>query len=126
MKRKNWFHFLEETSPSTPASYNICERASIVYYSMYVTHINKKEILYSRRFGIVLGTGFVTYAFLRKDGTVHMARRAIDYDGFMAAPVTPVEDLKKNANDMKSKMELMILRIQAEFCRALEAEEDRV
>lgn len=44
----------------------------------------------------------------------------------MAKPITPIEELEKNKDDMKVKMELMIMRIQAEFCRALEAEEDVV
>lgn len=43
---------------------------------------------------------------------------------FMDSPVTPLEKLNANPDDMKTKMELMILRIQKEFCRALEAEEN--
>ena len=45
---------------------------------------------------------------------------------YMAEPITPVEHLEKNMDDMKTQMELLIMRIQAEFCRALEAEEDKV
>lgn len=41
----------------------------------------------------------------------------------MTTPVTPIEHLKNNPNDMKTRMELMIMQIQADFCRALEAEE---
>ncbi|CAL8109102.1 unnamed protein product [Orchesella dallaii] len=42
----------------------------------------------------------------------------------MAEPVTPREDLEKESNEMRIRMELMIMRIQAEFCRALEKEEN--
>ena len=31
---------------------------------------------------------------------------------FMAEPITPEEELNKNAEDMKTKMELMIMKIQ--------------
>lgn len=36
----------------------------------------------------------------------------IDTANFMAAPVTELSELEKNPNDMKTKMELLILRIQ--------------
>lgn len=42
---------------------------------------------------------------------------------FMAKTVTAEEELKR-ANDMRSRMELMIMEAQAEFCKALELEED--
>lgn len=41
----------------------------------------------------------------------------------MSAPVTPLQDLEANPNDMKTRMELMIMRVQAELCKALEEEE---
>ena len=42
---------------------------------------------------------------------------------FMAEPLTDQETLEENKDDMKTKMELMIMRIQKEFCEALEKEE---
>ena len=42
----------------------------------------------------------------------------------MAEPLTDQETLEENKDDMKTKMELMIMRIQKEFCEALEKEED--
>lgn len=45
---------------------------------------------------------------------------------YMAEPITPIDHLQKNQDDMKTQMELLIMRIQAEFCRALEKEEDKV
>ncbi|KAG0693425.1 Oxygen-dependent coproporphyrinogen-III oxidase [Chionoecetes opilio] len=58
--------------------------------------------------------------------TVFAAQKApttLDTSSFMAAPVTDLKTLEENPTDMKTKMELMIMRIQSEFCRALEAEE---
>ena len=43
---------------------------------------------------------------------------------FMAEPLTDQETLEENKDDMKTKMELMIMRIQKEFCEELEKEED--
>ena len=42
----------------------------------------------------------------------------------MAAPITPLDVLENRRNDMKTKMELLICRIQAEFCKILENEEE--
>ncbi|GJQ69229.1 hypothetical protein Trydic_g6378 [Trypoxylus dichotomus] len=67
----------------------------------------------------VVGTGL---ALISKDLSIHMAS-SINVDKFMAAPVTPIEELEANPNDMKTRMELMILRVQAEICKALEQEE---
>lgn len=64
----------------------------------------------------LLGTGIVAYDQFRTK--VEMASSE-----FMALPVTPLEKLKSHSDDMRTKMELMILRVQADFCHALEAEE---
>ncbi|KAF5302463.1 hypothetical protein FQR65_LT08553 [Abscondita terminalis] len=50
-------------------------------------------------------------------------KNEIDISGFMASPVTPTEKLNANLTDMKTRMELLILKIQADFCRELEKEE---
>nr|DBA34402.1 TPA: hypothetical protein GDO54_001961 [Pyxicephalus adspersus] len=39
---------------------------------------------------------------------------------FMAAPITPIQNLKENIRDTGSRMELLIMETQAEVCRALE------
>ncbi|XP_037092948.1 LOW QUALITY PROTEIN: oxygen-dependent coproporphyrinogen-III oxidase-like [Pollicipes pollicipes] len=51
------------------------------------------------------------------------AVQPINTDKFMGSPITSMEKIVANRDDMKIRMELLILRIQAEFCRALEAEE---
>lgn len=47
----------------------------------------------------------------------------MDYDHFMAVPITPTTKLDENPDDMKTKMELLIMKIQKEFCSALETED---
>jgi len=47
-----------------------------------------------------------------------------DHDEFMAVPITSRSFLKQNKELMRVKMELMILKVQRDFCRALENEED--
>ena len=44
--------------------------------------------------------------------------------GWMAEPLTDGAVLEANADTMKCKMEMMLMRIQKEFCQALENEED--
>ena len=58
------------------------------------------------------------FAYLK----VHTAQGE-PFQNLMAQPVTSTEVLSQNPDDIKTKMELMILRVQAEFCRALEQEE---
>lgn len=41
-----------------------------------------------------------------------MASTKLDTTRFMAEPVTDTDKLNKNPDDMKTKMELMIMRIQ--------------
>lgn len=39
---------------------------------------------------------------------------------FMAAPVTPIQELKEKSRETRTSMELLIMETQAEVCRALE------
>lgn len=41
----------------------------------------------------------------------------------MALPVTPLDHLAQRPDDMKTKMELMIMKIQGDVCKALENED---
>ena len=43
---------------------------------------------------------------------------------FMAEPLTDMEILEATKDDMRTKVELMAMRVQKEFCEALEQEED--
>lgn len=42
---------------------------------------------------------------------------------FMATPITPLEELKTNPDNMRNKMELMIMKVQRDFCDILEIED---
>jgi len=66
-----------------------------------------------------LSTGMV-YQFVLKN-KVAAASLKLDHDvsKFMATPVTSVETLSSNKDDIKSRMELLIMEIQAEVCKAL-------
>ncbi|CAD0201988.1 unnamed protein product [Chrysodeixis includens] len=70
----------------------------------------------------IVGTGFAAYHQLRKN-TAEM-KEIMQIKSYMAEPITPLKQLEDNKDDMKTQMELLIMRIQAEFCRALEQEED--
>ncbi|XP_035450638.2 oxygen-dependent coproporphyrinogen-III oxidase isoform X1 [Spodoptera frugiperda] len=73
-------------------------------------------------YAAIVGTGYVAYSQYKKS-KVEM-KEIIQLQNYMAEPITPVEQLEQNRDDMKTQMELLILRIQAEFCKALEKEED--
>ncbi|XP_020288385.1 oxygen-dependent coproporphyrinogen-III oxidase [Pseudomyrmex gracilis] len=72
-----------------------------------------------------VGTGILTgvAAYGVSSMTVLAARNDNDLQNhmktFMAEPITPIERLKKN--DMRTKMELMVMKTQADFCQALES-----
>ncbi|XP_050678674.1 oxygen-dependent coproporphyrinogen-III oxidase isoform X2 [Leptidea sinapis] len=70
----------------------------------------------------VIGAGYMAYQ-QHKNSSADM-KELLQLKNYMAEPVTPISQLEKNPNDMKTQMELLIMRIQAEFCRALEKEED--
>ncbi|XP_054002415.1 oxygen-dependent coproporphyrinogen-III oxidase [Hylaeus anthracinus] len=55
--------------------------------------------------------------------TVFAAQNEIDIKKFMAEPITNVKELQKNDN-MRKKVELLVMKTQADFCRALESLED--
>lgn len=52
------------------------------------------------------------------------AKRKLSTSQFMAEPITSLKQLAEKENDMRTKMELMIMKVQADFCRALENEEN--
>lgn len=47
----------------------------------------------------------------------------VQVNTWMSEPITNVEILEKNKTDMKCRMEALIMRIQAEVCRALEEQD---
>jgi len=70
--------------------------------------------------GTVLSAGVVyQYVAMNK---VTAAGKQLDQDvsKFMASPVTSLEALSSNKEDIKARMELLIMEIQAQMCKALE------
>jgi coproporphyrinogen III oxidase len=63
----------------------------------------------------------VIYTSSFNDDEDEFGSKAIDW---MADPLTDAATLEKNKDSMRVKMELMIMRVQREFCRALETEEN--
>lgn len=76
--------------------------------------------------GLLLGTGLglstiasVTYA----QAEAAKVNRKLNVSKFMAEPITDSAVLLSDQDNMRHRMELMIMEIQADFCRALESEE---
>lgn len=71
--------------------------------------------------GAVLGGGGCVYSYFNHSNKVYAAQRSsIDTSSFMEKPISNLEHMQKNPDDMKTRMELLIFRIQGELCRALE------
>lgn len=73
-------------------------------------------IFFCRKCGTFISAGFL---FFGSSSNVP----GLDTSKFMDTPITPVKNMASNPEDMKIRMELMIMRVQAEVCRALEQEE---
>ncbi|KAG1696121.1 Oxygen-dependent coproporphyrinogen-III oxidase [Nymphon striatum] len=52
------------------------------------------------------------------------AKSNIDAANYMAPTITPIKDLEKNGDDMKTKVELLIMHIQKKLCKILDELED--
>ncbi|XP_037875048.1 coproporphirynogen oxidase isoform X1 [Bombyx mori] len=102
-------------------SFNILFRSfqTLSYVGTYKKIKNRPLRLYC---AAVLGTGIVAYNQYQSKAKM---KEIMQLKNYMANPITPVEQLEQNKDDMKTQMELLIMRIQAEFCRALEKEEDK-
>ena len=96
-------------------------------WSRFQTYLNNESIrttTYKLRYigaGLV-ATSFVVYS--TSGANVHAATPEFNLKHFMAEPITSIDHLKKNKNDMKTKMELLIMKIQADFVKSLESLED--
>ncbi|XP_075151629.1 oxygen-dependent coproporphyrinogen-III oxidase [Haematobia irritans] len=73
--------------------------------------------------GFLLGTGLSTFVTLTVAQMESRRRRKLNTSIYMAEPITDSSQLLDTENDMKTKMELLVMKIQADFCKALEAEE---
>lgn len=104
---------------------NICIKTfqTVTSITLY-QHVFKNKGTRLRHIGaLLLTSGIATYTANKYKA--EMAKAVIDTSNFMAKPITDIKKLSQNPSDMKTKMELLIMRIQAEVCHALEAEEDK-
>ncbi|XP_071439814.1 oxygen-dependent coproporphyrinogen-III oxidase [Hetaerina americana] len=90
-------------------------------------YYSSKRIKIRSASGILLGWSL----FSTKDSPTDFIQSFVQGEGsqpnftkFMAEPVTSSEEIKTKMGEMTAKMELMIMGVQAEFCKALEAEEE--
>lgn len=77
---------------------------------------------------ILIGAGVATYfsvsgVYLQSD-TKQRRQKRFNYSQYLAEPITDVQQLTANPDDMKTRMELFIMKVQADFVRALENEEN--
>ncbi|XP_050092841.1 oxygen-dependent coproporphyrinogen-III oxidase, mitochondrial isoform X3 [Anopheles aquasalis] len=72
------------------------------------------------------GIGLIAYYKL-DNNNVHMAGSSLNkfsyVSQYMAEPITDRSILNTHRNEMKYRMEELVMKIQHDFCRALEAEE---
>ncbi|PRD36540.1 UNVERIFIED_CONTAM: Coprox [Trichonephila clavipes] len=67
-------------------------------------------------------TSVASYEYIKRN-KVYLATHVIDDTKFMAEPITDKKILLQD-REMKTRMEIMILNVQSEFCKALEKFED--
>lgn len=76
----------------------------------------------------MIGTGVATYfsvscVYLQSDTSKRRQKR-FNYSQYLAEPITDVQQLMANPDDMKTRMELFIMKVQTDFVRSLENEEN--
>lgn len=70
-----------------------------------------------------MGTGVATY-FSVSYVYLEEPRRKFNFRQYLAEPITDVNKLQANPDDMKTRMELFIMKIQTDFVHSLENEEN--
>lgn len=77
--------------------------AAIFFFLLLCRHIG----------ALLLSSGIAAYTASKCKA--EMAPVRIDTSNFMAKPITDIKKLEENPHDMKTKMELLIMRIQVSF-----------
>ncbi|XP_067621476.1 oxygen-dependent coproporphyrinogen-III oxidase isoform X1 [Eurosta solidaginis] len=72
---------------------------------------------------LIVGLGITTTASISFVQMEAAKKRKFNSSLCMADPITNKSKLMENEEDMRTRMELMIMKVQADFCHALEAEE---
>jgi hypothetical protein len=71
-------------------------------------------LCFCRHIGSLLLTSGIA-AYTANKYKAEMAKAVIDTSNFVAKPITDIKKLSQSPDDMKTKMELLILRIQVSF-----------
>lgn len=93
-----------------------------VISSRYVTWRKSKHLKY-------VGTGILTGLAAYSVSNVTVLASENDLRNyvktFMSEPITPIKKLQDSREDMRTKMELLVMKTQADFCKALESVESK-
>ncbi|CAH0389304.1 unnamed protein product [Bemisia tabaci] len=100
--------FFKTLTLSTPSIYSVAYKQ------------NKSKLRHLT--AVFFGSGVVLYSLQKNEA--RMANINSKSHNFMAEPITSWDVLSSREDDMKTKMELFIMKVQADFCRSLEAEEE--
>nr|XP_018914865.1 PREDICTED: oxygen-dependent coproporphyrinogen-III oxidase [Bemisia tabaci] len=100
--------FFKTLTLSTPSIYSVAYKQ------------NKSKLRHLT--AVFFGSGVILYSLQKNEA--RMANINSKSHNFMAEPITSWDVLSSREDDMKTKMELFIMKVQADFCRSLEAEEE--
>uniref|UniRef100_A0A1A9WXG3 coproporphyrinogen oxidase n=1 Tax=Glossina brevipalpis TaxID=37001 RepID=A0A1A9WXG3_9MUSC len=85
-------------------------------YACKETRLQLHSMLVGAGFGICISVTVAQMSAIDK-------RRKLNTSLYMAPPITNADHLLSTEDEMRTKMELLIMKIQADFCHVLEAEE---
>lgn len=72
----------------------------------------------------LVGAGFATVFAIKRANMEKAPIKKINTSNFMALPITKLDKLQNEQDDMKTRMELMIMKVQGDLCKQLEGEEN--
>lgn len=94
-------------------------------WSRLCTYINADPTHKLRYIGAgMVATGFAALYTTASVTDVHAAQPDLNVKEFMSEPITSLDHLNKHRDDMKTKMELLIMKIQSDFVKSLESLEE--
>lgn len=80
------------------------------------------KVLSSGRLRFFAAGVLTSYALYHVSGNrAEAAKSRLDISKFMGEPVSDLSKLEKTSGDMRTKMELMIMKIQSDVCKSLES-----
>lgn len=87
--------------------------------------VNRNKTKLIRKLTTGVGITGMVWLYMKTHKALMIENLHINTSYFMDKPITEIEKLEKNSDDMKTKMELLILRIQSDVCKALEKVEKK-